>query len=203
MEQMTVLLQNNIITIKDSLKTMQRECDDIYDAYWKTDATTLITGLSSGTDPATVESKLTKDTYLGGITLAENLNKFFTNVAVSQSDYLQTINQIKYGNAVLETQLSVAVEGIGTRIKQMCLDALEVYKQSLDITDMYFDNEIGDAVAVWEDHRIVYGCEITKLELSNTITMLQQYQNMVNNSAVTQGDYSATLATLDRLSVLG
>jgi len=202
MEQITVQLQNNIITIKNSLKTMEIECASIYDDYWKTDANTTISGLATGTTPATVESNLTKQNYIDGITFSENLEKFFTNTAVSQSDYLQTIGQIKYGDAVLETQHTVATESIGTRIKQLCLDALEIYKQSLDITNMYFDNEVSDCVAVWDNHRIVYGCEMTKIELSNMITLLQQYQNMIGNSAVTPGDYSATLSVLDRLSVL-
>ena len=203
MEQITVQLQNNIITIKDSLKTMELECAGIYDAYWKTDANTTVSGLATGTTPATVESNLTKQNYIDGLTFSENLEKFFTDTAVAQADYLQTINQIKYGNAVLESQLTTATESIGTRIKQICLDALEIHKQSFDITNMYFDNEVGDCVTVWDNHRIVYGCEMTKIELSNMITMLQQYQNMISNAAVTPGDYSATLSVLDRLSVLG
>ena len=202
MQQVTVLLQNSIITIAESMMSLQRECADIFDSYWKTDANTTISGLATGTTPATVDSKLTKQDYIDGITFAENLEKFFTNTAVSQADYLQTINKVKYGDATLETQHTVATESLGTRIKQMCLDALEIYKQTLDTTELYFDNEIGDALAVMDSHRIMFGCEMTVSDLSNTITMFQQYQNMIQNSSVSTGDYSATLSALVRLSVL-
>jgi hypothetical protein len=202
MEQVPVLLQNNIITIRNSMMTLQRECADIYDAYWKTDANTTVSGLATGATPATVSSKFTKDNYTSGITLCENLEKFFANQAVSTADYLQTVDQCKYGDAVLGSQHTEATEQIGSRIKQLCLDVLEIYKQSLDITDLYFDSEMSDTVAVLDSHRIVYGCEMTASELSNTITMLQQYQNMIQNSSVTQGDYSATLSVLERLSAL-
>jgi len=202
MNDISKLLQNNIITIMTSLQSMQRECTDIYNAYWKTDAQPTVNALTSTGTAATVASNLTKGNYVDGISFAENLNKFFSNQAVTQSDYLQSINQIKYGNAELVTQLTEATEQIGTRIKQLCLDALEVYKQSLDIVELYFDNEVGDIIGVLDSQRIVPGSEMTVADLTVAITLFQNFQNMITNQSVSTGDYSATISTWQRLDTL-
>ena len=133
---------------------------------------------------------------------AANLDKFFSNQAVAQSDYLQTIEQIKYGNAELVTQLSEATEQIGTRIKQLCLDALEIYKQILDAIDLYFKNEIGDMLAVMDSHRIFSGAEMNVSDLTAAITLFQQFQNMIENSAVATAEYGGTIAIWEKYETL-
>jgi|MudIll2142460700_1097286.scaffolds.fasta_scaffold54810_3 hypothetical protein len=199
MQQITVLLQNNIKTVMTSLSNMQRECKSIYDTYWKTMANTTVSGLSTDATPATVTSKLTKKNYIDAITLSENLNKFFQNTLVTTGDYLQTAVNAKYGNAVLGSALDVPTESIGDRLKQLCLDCIEIYRQSQNVLELYFDNEVGDIVAVLDSHRIIYGSEMTVSELSSAITLLQQFNNFMSNSAVTTGDYGATISVWSRL----
>lgn len=199
MQQITVLLQNNIKTIMTSLASMQRECKSIYDSYWKTMANTTVSGLSTDATPATVASKLTKKNYIDAITLSESLNNFFQNAAVTTGDYLQTSVNAKYGNAVLGSAIDVPTESIGDRLKQLCLDCIEIYRQSQNVLDLYFDNEVGDIVAVLDAQRIVYGSEMTVSDLSSAITLLQQFNNFMGNSIVTAGDYSSTISKWNRL----
>lgn len=182
-----------------SLASMQRECKSIYDSYWKTMANTTVSGLSTDATPATVASKLTKKNYIDAITLSESLNNFFQNAAVTTGDYLQTSVNAKYGNAVLGSAIDVPTESIGDRLKQLCLDCIEIYRQSQNVLDLYFDNEVGDIVAVLDAQRIVYGSEMTVSDLSSAITLLQQFNNFMGNSIVTAGDYSSTISKWNRL----
>lgn len=199
MQQITVLLQNNIKTIMTSLASMQRECKSIYDSYWKTMANTTVSGLSTDATPATVTSKFTKKNYIDAITLSESLNNFFQNAAVTTGDYLQTAVTAKYGNAVLGSAIDVPTESIGDRLKQLCLDCIEIYRQSQNVLDLYFDNEVGDIVAVLDAQRIVYGSEMTVSDLSSAMTLLQQFNNFMSNSIVTAGDYNSTISKWNRL----
>lgn len=196
----TELLQSDLIGIMNTLKSLQRECKNIYDSYWKTDANTNVSGLSLDTDPAAKTAKLTKKDYTDGITFCQDFNDFFNNTAVTTSDYYQILVKIQYGDADLTTPLSEATESIGDRLKQLALNCLDLYNQVLDTIDMYYDNEIGDILAVIDDDRIVYGSNMTKVELSDALTLLQQYVNMLSNSAVTTGDYSTTIGSWQRLT---
>lgn len=203
MNDITKILQNKIINIMTSFEVSMKECKEIYNAYWKTDATTKIVALSTGTDPATQETHLTKDEYIGGITYCENLNNFFQNIAVGTTDYRQIIEKIHYGSAAtLATPLSVATEALGTRIYNLALDTIEIYKLSTEIIEIYFDNEVGDAIASLDNQRIVYGSEMTKDDLVLAVVMLQEFNKMIDNQAVTQGDYSATISKWKRLETL-
>ncbi len=67
---------------------------------------------------------------------------------------------------------------------------------------MYFDNEVGDAITNLDNQRIIYGSEMTKSDLTNAITLLQEFHKMLENTAVTQGDYSSTVSKWERLSVI-
>ncbi len=202
MVQITVLLQNNIKTIMDSFATMQRECKGIYDAYWKTIAHTTVSALSTDNTPATSASRLTKATYILGVTLSEQLNNFFQNSAVTTGDYLGTCTIIRYGNAAAISAIDVPTESIGDRIKQICLNCSEIYIHSQNIIETYFDNEIGDMVAVIDAQRIVYGSEMTASDLSIAITMLQAFNNFMATAAVATADYSSTISKWNRLSQL-
>lgn len=199
----TKVLQNKLKTIANSLSWMQRECIDIYNDYWKTDASTLVPALATGTTPATVEYHLTKEEYINAITFCEEFDDFFTNEAVTQTDFRQTCIRVKYGSAAdLGTPTSNAVEELGKRIYALCIAVLELYNDAKDATEIYFDNEISDIIAVIDTERIVYGSEMTKDDLSSMITLLQEFMDMIGNAAVTQGDYSAIIAKWERLSII-
>jgi hypothetical protein len=81
----------------------------------------------------------------------------------------------------------------------LCLDCIEIYRQSQNALELYFDNEVGDIVSVLDAQRIVYGSEMTVSDLSSAITLLQQFNNFMGNSAVTTGDYSSTISKWNRL----
>lgn len=196
----TSIIQNQIIDIVADLAVVQRECIDIYNSYWKTDASTLVPALTNDTDPATVNSKLTKAEYISGITFCEDLNDFFQNGAVTTTDYAQTCYKIKYGNADLATQLSEAVENIGDRVLQICLDAIQLRIDMQNVVDIYFDEEVGDTVSALDGERIIYGSDMVRNDLSNIITLFQQFENMMANSAVTSGDYSAMISKWSKYS---
>jgi len=202
MKHTTVLLQNGLKSIMDSFGIMQRECKDISDAYFKSGASATVSALASDTTPATVATKFTKANYTAGITLADNLNKFFQNQAVTTADYLATLDALKYGNATLATQLSVAVEEIGKRIYAMVQDCLSLVTQGRNLVEMYFDNEIGDIVSAFDADRIIPGSEMTRTDLSLAVTMLQEWEKFFTNTAVTQADYSSTVSRWLRLSLI-
>lgn len=203
MYNITGLLQNEIRALFTIFKDAGREAKSIYDGYWKTDANTKVTGLSSGTDPATVETHLTKDEYANGITLCEELDDFFTNSAVTTTDFLQHATRCKYGSAgTLATQLSNATEKIGTRLYDLCTVLIDALETALNIIDLYYDNEVGDIVSALDDQRIIFGSEMTKTDLVNAITLLEQFENFMNNSVVTTADYFATIAKWDRLTTI-
>jgi len=203
MQTVTKLLQNNMKTIMNSLKFMEKECKEIYDVYWKTDVNTQIGALVNGTDPATVNTHLTKTEYLGGITYCEDLNDFFQNGAVTTTDYKQSIYRIQYGSAaVLADELSPATEATGTRIYDLCLNVLEIYKQGKDIINLYYDNEVGDMITSIDSQRIVPGSEMTKDDLASAITLIEEFIGMLDNEAVTQSLYSSTVSKWERLDTI-
>jgi len=194
----TSVLQTKIKIIMISLSSAQNECKDIYDAYFKTDASTAI-GEKSDSDPVTVSTKLTKLEFVSGITFCENLNKFFTNTAVSQSDYLQTLANLRYGNDAAGTVLSVSVESLGERLYQLALDCIELFKLSKHVLDYYNDNEVVDIVAVLDDDRLIFGSDMTTKELSLAAVLIEEYRSLIDNEAADTGDYSATIAKWIRI----
>ena len=202
MNTITQILQNDIIEVMDALDLMQIECKNIYDAYWKTDANTTVSGLSTDVTPATVASNLTKKNYQDGITLAEQLNKFFTNQAITQADYLQTCVQIQYGNADLETQLTEATEKIGNRVLQFALDVQTLYKKTQMAVSLYYDEEIGDCVGVMDAHRILYGSDMIISDLASAITLFQEFKDFMTNATVTTADYSTTVGIWDKYEII-
>lgn len=196
----TKILQNKLKTITNSLNWMQRECINIYNDYWKTDASTLIPGLADNDTPATVEYHLTKDEFTNAITFCEKLNNFFTNQAVSTADNRQICVRVKYGSAAnLASPLSNATEELGKRIYFLFTSVLDMYVEIQDAIEIYFDNEIGDIIAVIDSDRIVYGSEMTSSELVAIITLIQEFKDMIENAAVTSGDYSSTISKWERL----
>lgn len=186
-------LQANILVVIGSLETMWNESVAINKAYWATDANTTIGGLSDS-DAATYESKLIKSEYVGGITLCVEIEDFFTNELVGTSDYRSSCAKLKYGSAATPTKRTQATEEIGNRLKQVGVDCLELFKSCEKILNDYTQNEISDMIANLDNLRIISCDGLTKYDLNAAITLIEQFKNMLGNSAVTQGDYKATIA---------
>lgn len=194
----TKKIQMDIATLMEGMLWLKEESKDIYDAYWDTDASTLVPALSTGTTGATVESKLTKDEFLAGITFVEDADDFFTNTAVTQTDYLQTCNKLQYGSANISTEVSNATESLGTRLKTVGINCIGYFHSARNILNFYTNNELGDLISALDTQRIVPGSDMTVDDLSLGITLVEQYKKMINNEVVTTALYEATLGKWQR-----
>jgi len=191
-------LQTDIKSFMTSCESLINEAPAIYNLYWKSGASSDLSSLADG-DAATVSTKLTKGELTTGLAFVEQLDNFFQNSAVTQSDYLGSLYPIYYGNNEASAVVSTAVEAMGSRLYDLTSMCLELLNQGKTIEAEYNANEISDCVAVWEDERIVYGSEMTKVELSSAITLIQQFMKVLENQAVTAGDYESTVRQWGRL----
>ena len=195
----TSLLQTQIKSFMTSCESLSDEVAAIEDAYFKSGADSDISALNAS-DPVTVSTKLTKTEFTNGITLCQDVSKFFQNTAVSTGDRLSSIYPIYYGNDEASSIISVAVEALGSRMYDVCSNLLTLYNSTKTILGLYFDNEVGDVVAVLESDTIIYGSDMTTSELSSAITMIQEFQDMIANAAVTQADYQDTVEKWRRIA---
>lgn len=194
----TRYIQIEIKSIIDSMSVMKTEVQNIGKVYWSTDANTAVAALGAS-DAATMVSKLTKTEFLSGITLCEQLDKFFTNQALTQSDYMSSCENIIYGNDGRTSKLSESVEGLGNRMLQVSLNCVELFKKATNVLKIYNENEVGTMISGIATTRLIPGSEMTKAELSSGITLLEQFKKVLNNEVATQGDYGSTLAIWNRL----
>lgn len=194
----TRYIQIEIKSIVDSMSVMKTEVQNIGKVYWSTDANTAVAALGAS-EPVTMVSKLTKTEFLSGITLCEQLDKFFTNQALTQSDYMSSCENIIYGNDGRTSKLSESVEGLGNRMLQVCQDCVTLFKKCTEVLKIYNENEIGTMISGISTTRLIPGSEMTKAELSSGITLLEQFKKVLNNEVATQGDYGSTLAIWNRL----
>lgn len=192
------VIQEKITNFFINMEYAWYEGQDIYDVYWKTNANTLITGLSNGTDPATKTTKLTKDELLAGITLCEKLVAFFGNAAVAQADYNQSIQNILFGDDEITTALSSGVENIGDRLFSLSEILLAQFKEAKDILELYADNGISTQLSgVPAGDKL--GCMTFSKEMfAAYITFIEQFKKMINNEVVATSDYRATLSKRPR-----
>lgn len=194
----TRILQTEIKDMMDSWETMKDESVDISKAYWSTDATTQISS-ASATQAVTLSSYLVKEEYSAGITLMEDMEDFFTGEAVTQTDYRQTCEKLKYGSAVNPVKLSEATEALGARMKTVAINALTLFNKCQNVLKIYNENEVGDMIANLDTQRVIPGSEMTKDDLSSGITMVEQFKKMLNNEVVSTAGYDSTMAKWRRL----
>ena len=199
MEVMTSLLQKQIKEIMQTMLWVQPEVADMIKLYWSGDVSSDL-GPLLGTAPATKTSKHTKDELISGLTLSEQMDKFFTNQAVTQGDYHGNIQNLVYGDDEITTPLSVATEAFGDRVKALSEALLVTFNRCKDILDLYNDSEISSAASSLSDGTIVFGASMSKAELILGITLCDQFKKFINNEAVTTGDYGSTVAKWRRLS---
>jgi len=200
-ENISRLIQAKVKELFDTFDLMKNEVIDLDKLYWQEVNTDAGYTAASGTTAVinNIDVALTKSEVTLALTFIQNFNYFITNQVVTTGDYLGTIETVRYGNDQAPSILSVAIEAFGERSKQFCLDALEQYKRCKNIYDMYFDSELSLAVTTISSNIIVYGSEYTASEISNAMTLIQNYINMIENASVTTGDYGATLAKWQRL----
>jgi len=76
----------------------------------------------------------------------------------------------------------------------VALNCVELFKLVKDILSIYVANEVGDMIANIDAQRHVPGSQMTRDELNSGIALVEQFKKMMNNEAVTPGDYATTLS---------
>lgn len=193
MKNITLELQQDIVTAMDSFRGMRNEGKDLYNLYWKGTVSSDISALADG-DPASIEGELTKIDLTNGLAILEQMDNFWQNSAVTQADYNISIQKILHGDAVLGTALSADTEDYAARLVQFCTDMLTQYNRARGIINCYNACEVAAAVAAISTQTIVFGSEMTKDDLTSAVTLLSEIIDFIENAAVATGDYKATLA---------
>lgn len=173
-------------------KTLSDKTNDVISEYNATDAATLVTALASNSTPATVSTQLTKSQVTNMIGALLQVQKFFGNQAVTQGDYLNNLQNVLHGSAVLATKLSSNVEDVGETIKSLASQMNSLHLDAKDIVSLYNTSELGTAVNVLSSFTIVFGSSTTKTKMAAGIVLLDQFTKMIGNLVVTTGDYLAT-----------
>lgn len=199
MESITKKLETKILNINGTINLMIAQAQAVYKLYWSSSVATDISGLASG-DPATIEGGISKGDLLNGLTIAEQLNNFFGNSAVTTGDYLANVNKILYTATPRVTKLSSVVETLASMELALSWNLMNVYNESKVIINLYFKNEVGDIVGVLDAQRLIPGSQMTQADLSSGITMLSNLVAFMENSAVSTADYQATVSKLLALS---
>jgi len=188
------ILETKIKSFMTSMIWIQPESADLYKLYWgEINTDSVYTSLASSA-AATFSTKLTKQEITNALTYIEQLDKFFTNQAPAQSDYLLNIEGILYGNdAYTSPGISTAIEDFGVRSVALCTSVLQIFKDAKDMLDIYFDTEISAAIgAVTGENVPWYG--FSKSDFAAAMAMIEAFKKLVNNEVSAQADYGATVA---------
>lgn len=187
-------IEQGITDVATFMLWLKFEASNIEKLYFAAGVNTQIDGLSTGSTPATVSTKLTKDEFISGITLCQQITKFFTNEAVTQADYLQTCEQLIFGSVAASVVLSDDAENIGERLKVLSSNLISNFKRCGDILTFYTVSEISDIISSISDSTIMFGGIRSKADFASGITLIEQMKKMINNEAVATGDYQVTVA---------
>lgn len=185
------IVQDLIKTVMDSLLYMSAQIADIEKLYF-TKVSGDIAGLTGG-DPVTVTTKLTKDDLIAGITLIQQVDKYFGNENMITSDYYGTLIRLINGDNSATGEISPSTEVIGEDLKSLAETLIDINQKCSVIFNMYNDNELNDIIANIESARVVYGATITVSLYSDGITLIEQFSNFVGNVSVITGDYASTI----------
>jgi hypothetical protein len=199
MNNITSVLQGEFKSFAINLAWVMQEAADIDKAYFATDASTLVGALSSGTSAASLDTKLTKAQYVNYIGFVEQLANFFGNSAVTTGDYLTNIDQVIYGNAATPAKLSDATESIANRMKVHAQACLTHFLKAKYLMDLYSNSELSVIVAGCTGARMVYGADMNVTQLTQGITLVEQFKKMINNESVVTGLYSANVAVWEQI----
>jgi len=170
---------------------MFNEALDLENLYWKGSVSADLAA-SAGTDPVTQATQLTKDQIISILTLAENVRKFFDNVANGTADFQTTIQDVLYGTATA-TFFNNTVESFGNKGVQFARDCSTQFNRARNIENIYNSSELGGAVGGMSAQTIIYGADMTKDQLTSAVTLMQNWQDLLSNVATGTADRKATL----------
>jgi hypothetical protein len=185
--------QNDIKNYLETCQTLHMLTERIVKEYWTTDANVKVSAATNGTDPVTVDSKLTKTQYTNGITMATQLNNFFDNVAVNQADYLAYVFDLINGNGAASAILSAPTENIGNELKTAALLVSQLYFAGAQILKFYESSGLDDVMTVMTDILMSSISNITLAHLNSAIGLILDFVYMCGNATVTQLDRCATV----------
>lgn len=190
----TVKLQQDAKAIVDLFEALRWKALNTYNIYWKTSANLDINGLGSAGTAASLASRLTKSQCQNmALVLADQLgNNFFENVAVVQGDYMTDVESLLYGN-VTGALVSVPAEAFCTESKQLAYDALSLYLKCRELSDFYAAQGIAAILSPLAGSDSVTPDGVTKDEFLAVVELVAQFQNFVNNAAVSAASYKTTL----------
>jgi hypothetical protein len=190
----TAKLEEKIKAFMSSMLWMQPEASDLSKLYWaEVNTDTTYTALAAGA-AATFSTKLTKQEVINALTYIEQLDKFYTNQALSQADYLLNVQGIINGNdQYVSPGISVAIENFGERAVSLCSSALQLFKDGKDILDVYFDTEISAAIGAVTGEECPW-YTFSKSDFSEAVSLVEAFKKLINNEVAAQADYGATVA---------
>ena len=94
-------------------------------------------------------------------------------------------------------------QNFGSEIRRNAGDFLTMYNQGAAMVKAYFDNGFGSGGAKEITDLDLEPVGITAAELTAYITFLQQLDNLFNNGAVTQSQYSVSVNNVAPMSFRG
>lgn len=191
MSGVTEQLQTDLKIITSAFGVMFNEAQDLENLYFKGSVSADIAA-SAGSDAVTSNTQLTKDQIITILTLAENVRKFFDNVAVSTADYMTTCQDVRYGVAAA-TFFNNTVENFGDRGVQFAIDCVTQFNRGRNAENVYNSTEVGAMIGSISAHRIVYGSDMTKDQLTSAITLVQNWDDFLNNVAPGTADRKVTI----------
>lgn len=194
MNSITQTLENNIIAFCQSLASMNAEVVDISQYYFGSTASTLVGNVTDGSTGVTVSSSLDKNQFMGGITLCQSLQNFFNNGSVISSNYLQTCDGLIHGNSTASAILSPDVEDIGSRLKAIAQNLIQLRKTGDDIVKSYNASQLSSIIGSISPQTVVFGCSTTQGKFISGIVLVEQLIAFLTGQAVTQSDYATTIS---------
>lgn len=192
MKHETEVFQDDMVSIANRLRLLYLEAKSMETLYWG-EVSTDIAALAGGA-AVTVATSLTKNEIVNGLTMCENIRKFFDNDTLAQANYMNTVQAIKYGNNTAGAIVTQATESFGDRLLVMANDITQLDQDCDIINQYYFDTEISAAVTALSTEKIVFGCDLTKDIMTAGVALVQEFRNLLNNGSVTGADYLSTLS---------
>jgi len=198
MNNVTATMETNLINLAQSFLWLNKEVNDLYSYYWGTNVNTLISGLATGTTPATTASSgsLDKTNYTNGITLITALMNFFGNSAVTTANYLVDAYGLINGSTPASSPLSNDVENIGSRLVTVGNNCISYYKSSQDLVKSYSACGLSGIIGSIASTNVIFGCNLTQAKFVSSMVLMTQFNNLMGNSVVTTGDYLSTVSNL-------
>jgi hypothetical protein len=126
--------------------------------------------------------------------MCENIINFINNQAVATSDYLATSENLINGSDQASQSLSQDVESIGTRLQNLGGTLITLNQTVSSLLNLYNAAQLSAVLTAISGDPVVIGCSTTKTKFLSGVTLLQQFNNLMNNSAVTTGDYLSTIS---------